>query len=59
MTLPAGMTHVSFDVPITNDNVLKINEKFDLIIDISSLPLNVNVGSIYQTTVLIVDDDGK
>ena len=59
VTLPAGVTRVTFNVPITNDDVLEVNEKFDLIIDLSSLSSNVTVGSIYKTTVLIVDDDGK
>ena len=59
VTLPAGVTRVSFYVPITNDDILEVNEKFDLIIDLSSLPSNVNAGSIYKTTVMIVDDDGK
>ena len=59
VTVPAGVTRVSFYVPITNDDVVKVNEKFDLIIDLSSLSSNVNVGSTYKTTVLIVDDDGK
>ena len=53
------MINVPFSVPITDDNILEINEKFNLIIDLSSLPLHVNIGSIYQTTVLILDDDGK
>ena len=52
------MTNVPFSVPITDDNVVEINEKFIIIIDLSSLPFNVNIGSIYQATVLILDDDG-
>ena len=60
VTLPAGVTRVTFNVSITNDDVLEVNEKFDLIIDLSSVSSsNVNVGSNYKTTVLIVDDDGK
>ena len=58
VTIPAGITRTSFNVPIINDNLLEFNEKFDLI-NQSSLPYNVNVGSTYQTTVTIVDDDGK
>ena len=38
---------------------MEVNEKFDVIIDPSSLPLNVYVGNNYQTTVMIVDDDGE
>ena len=57
-TLPNGMTHTSFYVPIINDNILEFNEKFDLIIDQSLLSFNVNVGNTYQATVTIMDDDG-
>ena len=59
VTLSAGTTRTSFYVPIVNDDLLEFNEKFHLIINQSSLPFNVNVGNIYQTTVTIVDDDGK
>ena len=59
VTLSARTTHTSFSVPIINDDLLEYNEEFDLFINQSSLPFNVNVGDIYQTTVMIVDDDGK
>ena len=61
VTFPAGVTRVSFNVPITNDNILESDEKFHLTIEIgsSSLPSGVTVGNPYQTTVTIVDDDGK
>ena len=58
VTIPAGMTRVPFNVPIINDNIVEVNEKFDLIIDLPSLPPNVNIGSIHQATVMILDDDG-
>lgn len=57
--LSTGMTRFPFNVSITNDNITEINEKFDLIIDILSLPLNVDVGDVYQATVIILDDDSK
>ena len=57
--MPAGLTRASIYVPITNDDSLDFNKNFDLIINQSSLPFNVNAGSIYQTTVTIVDDDGE
>ena len=59
ITLPTGMINIPFSVPITDDIILEINEKFNLIIDLSSLPLHVNIGSVYQATVLVLDDDGK
>ena len=57
--LSPGTTRTSFYVPIINDDLLEFNEEFHLIINQSSLPFNVNIGNIYQTTVTIVDDDGK
>lgn len=57
--LSAGMTRIPFNVSITNDNTSEINEKFDIIIDVLSLPLNVDVGDVYQATVMILDDDSK
>ena len=59
VSLSAGTNRISFSVPITNDNLLEYNEEFDLIINQSSLPFNVNFGNVYQTTVTIVDDDGE
>ena len=59
VTLSAGLTHVSFNVPIIDDNMVEINEKFNLIINPSLLPFNVTVGNIFQATVNIIDDDGK
>lgn len=53
------MTRIPFDVSIINDNVLEFNQRFNLIIDKSSLPVDINVGSTYQARVIVVDDDGK
>ena len=59
VTLPAGTTRISFNVSIINDDLLEYNEEFILNINHSLLPFNVYAGSNYQTTVMIVDDDGK
>ena len=53
------MTRVSFAVVVTNDNVLEGDEKFNLLIDPSSLPTSVTVSNPTQATVTIYDDDGK
>ena len=58
-TFSAGMTFASFDVTIINDNMLETNENFSLEIISSSLPTGVIVGAVSQSTVTIVDDDGK
>ena len=48
--------HVSFDV---NDNIMKDNEEFLLVIDASSLPTNVAIGDPYIATVTIDDGEWK
>ena len=53
------MTSASFNVSITDNNILEIDENFELVIDISSLPIGVTVGIPAQVIVTIVDDDGK
>ena len=57
---PAGITMVTFDIPITNDMISEGNEDFTLTIDPSSLPpAGVSVGSPGQATVTIRGGDGK
>ena len=53
------MTSASFNVSITDNNILEIDENFELVIDMSSLPIGVTVGIPAQVTVTIVDDDSK
>jgi len=53
------MTSVTFDVPITDDNILEGNENFMLAIDQSSLPTGVTRGDPGEATVTIVDNDCK
>ena len=38
---------------------MEVNEKFDLVIDQSSLFIDISTGSINKTIISIVDDDGK
>ena len=53
------MTSVPFDIPINNDNILEVDEDFTLTIVHSTLPNGVTRGSIGQTAVTIMDDDGE
>ena len=54
------MTNASFDVAITDDNIVEVGEEdFELAINMSSLPSDVTVGILGQVTITIVDDDGK
>ena len=55
----AGMTTTTFDVTINNDQIFRGARTFQLSIDPSSLPSNVNIGDIGQATVTILDDDRK
>ena len=59
VTFLAGVTHVLFNVTITDDYVLEDDENFFLTIDSSSLPSNVTVNNLSQATVTILDNDGK
>ena len=55
----AEMTSVQFNVSINDDNIYEGNETFNLSINSSTLPNKVIVGNPGQTTVTIVDNDGK
>ena len=59
VTFPVGVTHVSFAVAITNDNVLEGDEKFELVIIPLSSFHRLTVGNPDYATVTIYDDDGK
>ena len=59
VSFPAGVTSVPFDVPIIDDEVQEINERFTLVISPTSLPSDVTRGNIYRANVTIGDNDGK
>ena len=61
VTFAAGTTDTSFSILITDDSILEGNETFYLTIDPSSLrdDANVDVGNLFQITVIIVEDDCK
>ena len=54
-----GMTIVQFNVSINDDDIFEDDETLNLSINSSTLPNKVIVGSSGQTTVTIVDNDGK
>ena len=59
VTIPAGETTATFNVPINDDMILEGNENFMLTINPSSLPDGVTRGTPSEATVTIVDNDGK
>ena len=56
VTIPAGQTNASIDVPITDDNIYEQKEKFKLVIDQSSTLNGVLIGNPRKVTVVIADD---
>jgi len=48
-----------FDVPINNDDVLDIDERFTLTIVDRTLPDGVELGNPGQAKLIISDDDGE
>ena len=56
MTVPAGVTSVSFNITIINDDVLESNVTFNLTITEESLPGNIILGEINTAEVTIVND---
>ena len=58
VTFLAGMTNVSLNISLIDDDVLEINENFYLSIDEDSLPTSITAGITDRTIVNIVDDDG-
>ena len=59
VTIPAGQTNATFDIPINNDDILEDIENFTLTINSSSLPTGVTPGDPDVATVTITDDDRK
>ena len=58
-TIMAGSDRTSFNVSITDDDIVEENEDFIVIIDMSSLPNDFILGSVSQATVVITDEDSK
>ena len=56
--IPAGLTSVSHNILIIDDNVLEDNENFLLLIS-PILPSGVTVSGNNQVAVTIVNDDSK
>ena len=57
VTIPAGATSALFNVSITTDSIVELDEEFELRIDETSLP--VMVTSAEPTRVISVDNDSK
>ena len=58
VTFLAGVTEVSFSIPIYDDDTVEANENFSLIIYTNSLPSGVIVGNPNRAVMIIRNDDG-
>ena len=54
-----GETGVSFSVSVIDDVIYEPSETFSVNIDPSSLPTSVTIGDLSQSTVTILESDGK
>ena len=54
-----GVTRVSFNISVNNDNILESNETFGLSVDKPSLPNRVTASTPDQATVIVLANDGK
>ena len=59
ITFPVNTTIVYLIIPIINDNIVEDDENFTLIINSSSLPLDIFLGDGNVATVTIANDDCK
>ena len=59
ITFPAGVTVVSFNISIHDDDVLEDRENFTLTINSDSLPDGITTDSPSKVTVIIRNDDSK
>ena len=57
ITIPGGVTNLLFNVPLAIDDIVELEEEFELTIDGASLPAMV-IGA-EPTRVIIVDNDSK
>ena len=57
LTIPAGSTNASLNIPIVDDNILENTERFSVFIGEVTQPRVTTVGPI-PTTLYIIDNDG-
>ena len=59
VTIPAGETSASFNIPIVDDDLIEEIESFNVTIDLSSLSERLLLLSNCTLIVTIINDDGK
>ena len=56
---PAGVTSMSFNILIYDDDLLEDNENFTLTIKAESLPVGISISSPSTVIMIIRNDDSK
>ena len=58
---PAGVTKANFSIPIENDEIFELDEKFFITLEIPQSAQDIGVlrGEPFQATVTITDDEGE
>ena len=59
VTFPAGVTSISFNVLIYDDDLLEDNENFTLAINTDSLPDGITIDDPSTVIMIIRNDDSK
>ena len=59
VTFPAGVTRISFNIPVIDNDKYEDNKEFVLIISASLLPSGVIAGSPSRATMIIRNNDRK
>ena len=59
VTFPTNTTSVFMENLLNDDDIVEMDEYFNLTIDTSSLPIGVYASDPYHTRVIIHDDDSK
>ena len=59
ITFPAGVTNISFNIMIYDDDVLEGNENFTLTMNAESLPDGITIDDPNTVIMIIRNDDSK
>ena len=57
VTIPAGMTNVTLNISLDDDQTSEVDEHFDLVIAVGSLISGILRGRLGRARITIVDDD--
>ena len=59
VTIPAEVTSSLFNISVVTDNIVELEEEFELTIDEASLPAMISADESMIANVIILDNDSK